>query len=289
MNGVPSTDSTTWLKALLELAEMDCLPQCNPFDEYRIDSSYKGHSPHKQEIRHIYPAGKPTRTSPNSDLILLASRPGVGRRTLSLSIAANEVARHRHVAFFSLAADSAEINRILNNVNLSASNEFFHIDEAADYGIIEIASRARTLKREGKLDLLIIDDLRAIKQGKEEKCSNVHNAILRGLKALASELQIRVIVLEQLGSKFKGEEYARPQFQELRKLGNIEHEVDTVWLLERKFIRTHCEEDRYSAEVIVVNPQNGSENVVPITYESECRIFSGVDQISHGPSEMSFG
>ena len=78
MNGVPSTDSITWLKALLELAEMDCLPQCNPFDEYRIDSSYKGRAPHKQEIRHIYPARKPTRTSPNSDLILLASRPGVG-------------------------------------------------------------------------------------------------------------------------------------------------------------------------------------------------------------------
>ncbi len=55
MNGVACTCATTWLKALLELAEMECLPQRNSFDEYRIKSTYKGRSPHKQEIRHIYP------------------------------------------------------------------------------------------------------------------------------------------------------------------------------------------------------------------------------------------
>ena len=59
MNGVPGTDATAWFKALLELAEMECLPQRNSFDEYRIKSTYKGRSPHKQEIRHIYPAKKP--------------------------------------------------------------------------------------------------------------------------------------------------------------------------------------------------------------------------------------
>ena len=59
MNGVAHTSATTWLKALLELAEMECLPQRNSFDEYRIDSTYKGRSPHKQEIRHVYPAKNP--------------------------------------------------------------------------------------------------------------------------------------------------------------------------------------------------------------------------------------
>lgn len=55
MNGIAYTSATTWLKALLELAEMECLPQLNSFDEYRIESMYKGRSPHKQEIRLIYP------------------------------------------------------------------------------------------------------------------------------------------------------------------------------------------------------------------------------------------
>lgn len=59
MNGVPGTDATAWFKALLELAEMECLPQRNSFDEYRIESTYKERSPHKQEIRLIYPAKKP--------------------------------------------------------------------------------------------------------------------------------------------------------------------------------------------------------------------------------------
>lgn len=55
MNGVACTCATTWLKALLELAAMECLPKRNSFDEYRIKSTYKGRSPHKQEIRHVYP------------------------------------------------------------------------------------------------------------------------------------------------------------------------------------------------------------------------------------------
>lgn len=58
MNGVPGTDATAWFKALLELAEMECLPQRNSFDEYRIESTYKERSPHKQEIRHICPVTK---------------------------------------------------------------------------------------------------------------------------------------------------------------------------------------------------------------------------------------
>lgn len=54
LRGISDTDTTMWLRALLELAEMECLPQSNTFDEYRIESTYKGRSPHKQEFRHIY-------------------------------------------------------------------------------------------------------------------------------------------------------------------------------------------------------------------------------------------
>lgn len=127
MNGVPSTDSITWLKALLELAEMDCLPQSNPFDEYRIDSSYKGHSPHKQEIRHIYPAGIPTHTSPHSGLIFFASRPGVGIESFARSIAADSII------------------------------------DATDLDIAEVTSNIRQLKRDGKA-LILIDNLLATKR-----------------------------------------------------------------------------------------------------------------------------
>ena len=61
MNDFSCNDAITWFKALLELAAMECLPKRNLFDEYRIESTYKGRSPHKQEIRHIYPVQKPQR------------------------------------------------------------------------------------------------------------------------------------------------------------------------------------------------------------------------------------
>ena len=54
LSDISNTDTATWLRAMLELAEMECLPPNNTFDEYWIESTYKGRPPHKQEIRHIY-------------------------------------------------------------------------------------------------------------------------------------------------------------------------------------------------------------------------------------------
>lgn len=228
MNGVPSTDSTTWLKALLELAEMKRLPQSNPFDEYRIDSSYKGRAPHKQEIRHIYPARIPTRTSPNSGLILLAARPGVGIESFARSIAADSI----------IDATGLDITGVTNIIH--------------------------QLKRNGK-DILVIDNLQTIKCGE----------FLHTLKMQAITLQIKIIVLVQLGRMLPGKNYERPQISDLRGLDDALPEIDTIWLLDRKFTRTHREEDKHSAELIVINPQNGREKVIPMMFDPECKIFSG--------------
>ena len=91
----------------------------------------------------------------------------------------------------------------------------------------------------------------------------------------AAALQIKIIVLGQLERMLPGKKYGRPQISDLRELDDVLPEVDTVWLLDRKFTRSQREEDKYSAELTLINPQNGREKVIPMMFDPECKIFSG--------------
>lgn len=240
MNDFSCTDATVWLKALLELAEIECLPQRNSFDEYQIESTYKGHSPHKQEIRHIYPVqelGEPARTP---GLILLAARPNVGLKNFAHSIAADTII------------------------------------DATDLDIAEVTSNVSQLKRDGK-NLIIIDDLHAIQWGKEKR-TDALKAILRTLRWYATTLQIKIIVLAQLGRWVarNGDERSAPQLSDLHEIGipAMEEVVDEIWFLDRKYTRTHRDEDKYSAELTLINPQNGAKKVIPMRFDPGCKKFN---------------
>lgn len=240
MNDFSCTDATIWLKALLELAEMECLPKRNSFDEYRIDSTYKGRSPHKQEIRHIYPVQKPGKPARNPGLVLLAARPGVGLKTFAHSIAADTII------------------------------------DATDLDIVEVTSNIRQLRRNGKKQI-IINDLHAIKWG-QEKRTDALKPILHALKMQATMLQIKTIVLAQLGRWVarNGDEGKSPQLSDLHEIGipAMEEVTDEIWFLDRKYTRTHREEDKYSAELTLINPQNGAKKVIPIRFDPGCKKFN---------------
>ena len=173
----------------------------------------------------------------NSDLIILAARPGVGKTSFALTIAANAAINYgQNVAFFSLEMDgvqlaqrllcsqaqvdqsrlrngklnSDEIKKIIAAVTPINQAPLF-VDDNADLGIMELMSKARQLKRKGNLDLLIIDYLQLMKTGKEENRAVAIGAISRGLKILAKELQIPVIALAQLSRKVEEKGRERPQ------------------------------------------------------------------------------
>lgn len=186
--------------------------------------------------------------SPENGLIILASHPGVGRRSFAFSLAAKEmVQHHRQVVFF--------------------------IDDSSSIDFAEVLGSVRQLKRDGKLDLLIIDSLNTIKWNGVSNRSDGVNAVLCELNALAKELQIQIIV-QYLLDYLEGENvYGRPHLSELRKQGIDERNVDAVWLLDRKFIWTNRIDDDSSAELVIVDPKSGSKKVLPLIYDVENEVF----------------
>ena len=234
-----------------------------------------------------------------SDLIILAARPGVGKTSFALTIAANAAINfQQNVAFFSLEMDGVQLaQRLLcsqaqidqsklRNGYLNSDEKKkliaavtpiqkapLYVDDNADLGIMELMSKARQLKRKGKLDLLIIDYLQLMKTGKEENRAVAIGAISRGLKILAKEMQIPVIALAQLSRKVEEKGRERPQLSDLRESGSIEQDADMVWFVERKFVQTHREEDKHTAELIVAKHRNGSVKDIPMTFIPEYTTF----------------
>ena len=234
-----------------------------------------------------------------SDLIILAARPGVGKTSFALTIAANAAINfNQNVAFFSLEMDGVQLaQRLLcsqaqidqsklRNGFLNAEEKRrliaavtpinqapLYVDDNADLGIMELMSKARQLKRKGKLDLLIIDYLQLMKTGKEENRAVAIGAISRGLKILAKEMQIPVIALAQLSRKVEEKGRERPQLSDLRESGSIEQDADMVWFVERKFVQTHNAEDKFKAELIVAKHRNGSVKDIPMTFIPEYTTF----------------
>lgn len=235
----------------------------------------------------------------NSDLIILAARPGVGKTSFALTIAANAAINFQYnVAFFSLEMDGLQLaQRLLcsqaqidqtkvrsGRLNSDEKKKLIaavspiqkaplYVDDDADLGIMELMSKARELKRKGKLDLLIVDYLQLMKTGREENRAVAIGAISRGLKILAKEMQIPVIALAQLSRKVEEKGRERPQLSDLRESGSIEQDADMVWFVERKFVQTHKEEDKYTAELIVAKHRNGSVKDIPMTFIPEYTTF----------------
>ena len=235
----------------------------------------------------------------NSDLIILAARPGVGKTSFALTVAANAAIRYgKNVAFFSLEMDGMQLaqrllcsqaqvdqsrlrNGKLNHDEMKKliaavtpiNQAPLFVDDNADLGIMELMSKARQLKHKGHLDLLIIDYLQLMKTGKEENRAVAIGAISRGLKILAKELSIPVIALAQLSRKVEEKGRERPQLSDLRESGSIEQDADMVWFVEREFVQTHKDEDRYKARLIVAKHRNGSVKDIDMSFVPEYTTF----------------
>ena len=198
----------------------------------------------------------------NSDFIVLAARPSVGKTSLALNIAENVALREgKSVGGFSLEMSKEQlVLRLLSSVTkinsfnlrsgqvsgldfskiaealgtLSSAKMF--IDDTVNISVMELRTKARRLKMEQGLDLLIVDYLQLMQPGQQSRDGNrvqEVSDISRGLKALARELGIPIIALSQLSRQTEAREKGEPRLSDLRESGAIEQDADVVIFLYR--------------------------------------------------------
>ncbi|WP_254492945.1 replicative DNA helicase [Bartonella sp. B1099] len=273
-----------------------------------------------------------------SDLIILAGRPGMGKTSLATNIAfniANACKRHDNqaseggiVGFFSLEmsteqlatriiseqtkVSSSDIRRgnlsddqFINIVHMTRSLQTIplYIDQTGAASLAQLAARARRLKRQHGLDVLIIDYIQLITSGSKRSSENrvqEITAITMGLKALAKELNIPIIALSQLSRQVENRTDKRPQLSDLRESGSIEQDADIVLFVYREeyylnnekqkegSVEYHkwkeaMEQVKGKAEVIIAKQRHGPTGIVPLTFQSDFTCFSDLTDNDNFP------
>ena len=243
-----------------------------------------------------------TRGLNKGNLIIIAGRPGMGKTSFALNIAQHVAIRKQApVGIFSLEMSQSELAlRILSSETGIASGPLrsghlsdqkwkslihkvkeissapIFIDDSANPTLLELASRARRLKAEGKLELVIVDYLQLMQAGGRYENRNLEiSAITRGLKQLAKELDLPVIVLSQLSRQpeRRGKDH-RPQLADLRESGSIEQDADLVTFIYRDEIYNPDDPtNRGLADLIIAKHRNGATGRIPLVFFGETTTF----------------
>ncbi len=203
-----------------------------------------------------------------SDLLILAGRPSMGKTALATNIAFNAAKQYHDtngehgaaVAFFSLEMSASQLasrilsaesevksdhmrkgileekdlEKLVSTVDLIYNSPLF-IDDTAGITVASIRTRARRLKRQHNIGLIVIDYLQLITGSAKYAGNRVNEVseITRGLKILAKELEIPVVALSQLSRSLESRDDKRPQLSDLRESGSIEQDADVVMFVYR--------------------------------------------------------
>ncbi len=240
-----------------------------------------------------------------AELIILAARPSMGKTALSLNIAAHAgVAAGKTVGIFSLEMSSDQLllrilcsearidahklrtgflskeewGKIARTLGHLTQAKMF-IDDTPGVSLLEMRAKARRLKAEHGLDLLIVDYLQLMSGGKArfENRQQEISTISRGLKALAKELNIPVIALSQLSRAPEtrtGDH--RPQLSDLRESGSIEQDADLVAFIYREEVYKSSEDNKGIAEIIIGKQRNGPIGSIKLAFLREYTRFENL-------------
>jgi len=278
----------------------------------------------------------------SSDLIIIAGRPGMGKTALATNIAFNIAKAYRGevrpdgsteavnggiVGFFSLEMSSEQLaTRVIAEQSGVASykirrgditeHEFhlvskamqdmqaipFYIDPTGGISIAQLTARARRLKRQRGLDLLVVDYLQLLSGSKSKSDNRVQELteITTGMKALAKELNVPILALSQLSRQVEQREDKRPQLSDLRESGSIEQDADVVLFVYREEYYLKNKQPREGtpefqewqgqmeraygkAEVIIGKQRHGPTGTVELSFEAELTRFGNLARTDHLP------
>jgi replicative DNA helicase len=170
-----------------------------------------------------------------------------------------------------------ELNSLINSLELLASKNIF-VDDAANPSLLEMRSKARRLKAEHGLDLLIIDYLQLMSLGRFENRNLEIGAISRALKGLAKELEVPVIALSQLSRAPEARSHHRPQLSDLRESGNLEQDADVVSFIYREELYNPDDPSlEGEATLIIAKQRNGPVGDVPLVFLKQFTTFKERD------------
>jgi replicative DNA helicase len=270
-----------------------------------------------------------------SDLVILAGRPGMGKTALATNIAFNiakayegrtrpdgavETTNGGIVGFFSLEMSAEQLaTRIIAEQSAVASYKIrrgditeadfhhvadavremqqipFYIDQTGGVSIAQLTARARRLKRQRGLDLLVVDYLQLLAGSKSRSENRVQELteITTGLKALAKELNIPILACSQLSRQVEQRDDKRPQLSDLRESGSIEQDADVVMFVYREEYYLKNKEPRPGteehiawmaqmetahgrAEVIIGKQRHGPTGTIELQFDAEVTRFSTI-------------
>ncbi|UVC14080.1 replicative DNA helicase [Mesorhizobium onobrychidis] len=281
-----------------------------------------------------------------SDLIIIAGRPGMGKTSLATNIAYNIAAAYEPapqadgsfkaanggvVGFFSLEMSSEQLaTRIISEQTEIPSSKIrrgdlteadfgklvaytqenhkrpLFIDQTGGISIAQLAARARRLKRQRGLDVMVIDYIQLM-QGSTAKASQNRvqeiTEITTGLKALGKELNVPIIALSQLSRQVESRDDKHPQLSDLRESGSIEQDADVVLFVYREeyYIKnkepekntpeyltweTKMREVQGKAEVIIAKQRHGPTGTVSLAFQGEFTRFSDLAEEDHLPDRF---
>ncbi len=282
-----------------------------------------------------------------SDLVILAGRPGMGKTALATNIGYNvakawrgEVRPDGHsvtvnggiIGFFSLEMSAEQLaTRIIAEQTGIPSNQIrrggiseadferikdhsielqhlpFFVDETGGLSVAQLAARARRLKRQRGLDLLIIDYLQLLqgstRRSQENRVQEI-TEITTKLKALAKELNVPILALSQLSRQVESRDDKRPQLSDLRESGSIEQDADVVLFVFReeyyhlmrkplesnreKFAEWLADSDKVhgKAEIIIGKQRHGPTGTVELQFDAAVTRFSSLARESRLPERI---
>jgi replicative DNA helicase len=241
-----------------------------------------------------------------AEMIVIAARPSMGKTALAMNIAEHvAISARKPVAVFSLEMSSQQlVQRLLCSrarVNLQKVREGFlaerdfpsltaaaskladaqiYIDDTPGLSILELRAKARRMKAQKEIELIVIDYLQLLKSTTRRAQDNRQleiSEISSGIKALAKELSLPIIVLAQLNRKSEERAGGKPRLSDLRESGSIEQDADLVGLLVRPEVYEDDEDARAEksgeAELIIAKQRNGPVGEVPLTFLKEFTRF----------------
>jgi replicative DNA helicase len=158
-----------------------------------------------------------------------------------------------------------------------------YLDESPALTPTELRARARRLKRERGLGLVIVDYLQLMQvPGTKENRATEISEISRGLKALAKELQVPVIAISQLNRAVEQRTDKKPVMSDLRESGAIEQDADLILLIYREEVYDQNTANRGIADIIIAKQRNGPTGEVKLTFLGEYTRFENMVAESYG-------